>query len=163
MARRILVIMATNLKIVLTVSGIFLTGAVTGGFVGFRVAEHYGARPQMQLRGGPLELIGGRAAEQLNLTREQKQQIRPLIGRTSGELRNISREAFSRSGELIAKMDVDMAKILTPEQFDILKEIRAKENEKRRQWMKERAKQFEGRPSVGQNSNPPMPPESRTP
>jgi hypothetical protein len=60
-------------------------------------------------------------------------------------------------------MDADLAKILTPEQFDKLREIRAKESERRRQWMKDRPRQFEGRPSGGPNSNhsrPPSPPET---
>ena len=158
--------MAATIKVVLAVGGIFLTGAVTGGFVGFRLGENYAKPPPLQPRGSPVELLGGRAAEQLKLTPEQKQQIRPIIGRTSEELRNISRDAFSRSGELIAKMDADLAKILTPEQFDKLREIRAKENERRRQWMKDRPKQFEGRPSGGPNGNhprPPSPPETPEP
>jgi len=151
--------MASTIKVVLAVGGIFLTGAVTGGFVGFRLGEHYAKPPSIQPRGSAVELIGGRAAEQLNLTPEQKQQIRPIIGRTSEELRSISRDAFSRSGELIAKMDADLAKILTPEQFDKLRDIRATESERRRQWMKDRPKQFEGRPFGGPNGNQPRPPE----
>ena len=145
--------MAANFKVVLAVGGIFLTGAVTGGFTGFRLGEHYAKPPPLQPRGGPVELLGGRAAEQLKLTPEQKQQIRPIISRTSEELRSISRDAFSRSGELIAKMDADLAKILTPQQFDKLRDIRAKENERRRPWMKDRPKQFEGRPSGGPSGN----------
>ncbi len=163
MDRRLHLTMASTIKVVLAVGGIFLTGAVTGGFVGFRLGEHYAKPPPLQLRGNPVELIGGRAAEQLNLTPEQKQQIRPIIGRTAEELRSITRGAFSRSGELIAKMDSDLAKILSPEQLAKLREIRAKESERRRQWMKDRPKQFEGRPSGGPSGNhprPPSPPET---
>ena len=158
--------MAANLKVVLAVGGIFLTGAVTGGFVGFRLCEHYAKPPSIQPRGSPVELLGGRAAEQLNLTPEQKQQIRPIIGRTAEELRSISRDAFSRSGELIATMDADLASILRPEQFDKLREIRAKESERRKQWMKDRPKQSEGRsPSMpnGNHPRPPSPPEAPEP
>ena len=158
--------MAATIKVVLAFGGIFLTGAVTGGFVGFRLGEHYAKPPPLQPRGSPVELLGGRAAEQLKLTPEQKKQIRPIIGRTAEELRGISRDAFSRSGELVAKMDADLAKILTPEQFDKLREIRAKESERRRQWMKDRPKQFEGRPSGGPSGNqtrPPSQPDSPDP
>jgi Spy/CpxP family protein refolding chaperone len=150
--------MAATIKVVLAVGGIFLTGAITGGFAGFRLGEHYAKPPPLKPRSTPIDLLGGRAAEQLNLTPEQKQQIRPINGRTSEELRSISREAFGRSGELIAKMDADLAKILTPEQFDKLREIRAKESERRRQWMKDRLKPFEGRPSGGPNGSPARPP-----
>ena len=155
--------MAANLKVLLTVGGIFLTGAVTGGFVGFRIAEHYAGSPKMQPRGNPVELLGGRAAEQLKLSPEQKQQVRPIIGRTSDELRNIGRDAFSRSGDLIAKMDAELAKILSAEQLEKLREIRSKESERRRQWMRERSKQNEGRPQEGPNQNRPRPPEPPTP
>jgi Spy/CpxP family protein refolding chaperone len=156
--------MAANIKVVLAVGGIFLTGAITGGFAGFRLGEHYAKPPPLQPRGNPVELLGGRAAEQLNLTPEQKKQIRPIIGRTSEELRSISRDAFSRSGELIAKMDSELAKILTPEQFDKLREIRAKESERRRQWMKDRPKPLDGRPSGGPSGNHTRPPRpSETP
>ena len=159
MARRFLLTMTANIKVVLAVGGIFLTGAVTGGFAGFRLGEHYAKPPPLQPRGSPVELLGGRAAEQLNLTPAQKKQIRPIIGRTSEELRSISRAAFGRSGELIAQMDAELAKILTPEQFDKLREIRAKESERRKQWMKDRPKQFDGRPSGGFNGNHARPPE----
>lgn len=161
MARRFLLTMTANIKVVLAVGGIFLTGAVTGGFAGFRLGEHYAKPPPLQPRGSPVELLGGHAAEQLNLTPAQKKQIRPIIGRTSEELRSISRAAFGRSGELIAQMDAELAKILTPEQFDKLREIRAKESERRKQWMKDRPKQYDGRPSGGPSGNhPPRPSET---
>jgi hypothetical protein len=78
-------------------------------------------------------------------------------------LRNFSREAFTRSTELIAKMDTDLAKILTRDQFDKLKEIRAKENERRKQWMKERPKPNDGRPPGWPNGNHSKPPEPPAP
>lgn len=155
--------MATPLKIILTVSGIFLTGAVTGGFVGFRLAERHAASQKMSPRGGPVELLGGRAAEKLNLSPEQKQQVRPIIRRTAEDLRSISHDAFSRSAGLIAEMDGELAKILSTEQLEKLREIRAKESERRRQWMLERGRQSEGRPPSDPNSKRSRPPEHTNP
>jgi Spy/CpxP family protein refolding chaperone len=144
--------MAVPLKIVLTVSGIFIAGAVTGGFVGFRLAEYYAPKPP---RGIAIELVGGRLADQLQLTPEQKQQARPIIGHAVDELKSLSRDAFARSSELVTAMDKDLASILTPEQANQLKEMRAREDERRRQWLIDRAKRSEirtsgDRPTEGQ-------------
>jgi uncharacterized membrane protein len=155
--------MATPLKIILTVSGIFLTGAVTGSFVGFRLAERHAASQKMSPRGGPVELLGGRAAEKLNLSPEQKQRVRPIIRRTAEDLRSISHDAFSRSAELIAEMDAELAKILSTEQLEKLREIRAKESERRRQWMLERGRHSEGRPPSDLNFKRSRPPEHPNP
>ena len=155
--------MAAPLKIILTVGGIFLAGAVTGGFVGFRVATHYAREKPLQLRGGPLELIGGRQAEQLNLSPEQKQQLRPILGRAGEAMREMRREIFTRSTELTAKMDAELAKILTPEQCEQLREIRTQEEEHRRKSMIERAKHGEGRegrPNENPGAKRPRPQDS---
>ena len=137
--------MPAPLKIILTVGGIFLAGAVTGGFAGFRVATHYAREKPLQLRGGPIEILNGRQAEQLDLTPEQKQKLRPILGRASDEMREMRREIFARSTELTAKMDAELAKILTPEQCEQLREIRTQEAERLRKLMIERAKHGEGR------------------
>ncbi|MFA6960727.1 MAG: hypothetical protein WC205_08265 [Opitutaceae bacterium] len=154
--------MAANLKIVLAVGGIFLAGAVTGGFVGVRVVEHMAAGKRAIPRIGPTE-IGGRLAEQLNLTAEQKQKIQPVFARISEELRKVRRDSFTKTAALITQMDVEMSKVLTPEQRVRLQAIRTKEEERRKQWMTERAeraKHNDTRPPGGPEGegHPPEPP-----
>lgn len=165
--------MASTVKIVLAVGGIFLAGAVTGGFVGWRVIERHAAQQRaQQQRLGPMDL-GGRLAEQLHLTPEQKEQIRPILTRTSDELRKVRRDAFNNTAALITRMDEDLAKILTEEQGVLLKKIRADEEERRKRWMAERAKQRneqprppgapgEGAPPQPPSDLPPLPP-AKTP
>lgn len=155
----IFLIMAIPLKIVLTVSGIFVAGAVTGGLAGFRLAEYYAPPPP---RGIAIELVGSRLFDQLQLTPEQKQQARPIIGHAIDELKSMSRDAFTRSAELVAAMDKDLAPILTPEQANQLKEIRTREDERRRQWLIDRAKRNEGRTS-GDRSPEGQGPEQKKP
>lgn len=138
--------MASTLKIILAVGGIFVAGAVTGGFVGARVFGHLSQKKPVVERIGSNE-IGARLAEQLQLTPEQKEKIQPLLGRTSEELRKVRREAFSQTAALVSKMDAELAKELTEEQRVLLKDVRAKEEERRKKWMAdraERAKRNEG-------------------
>lgn len=133
---------ASTLKIILAVSGIFVAGAVTGGFVGVRVFGHLAQKKQVVERIGPND-IGARLAEQLQLTPEQNEKIRPLLGRTSEELRKVRREAFSQASALVTKMDAELAKELTEEQRVLLKEVRVREEERRKKWMAERAERAE--------------------
>ncbi len=138
MAQRRFLTVASTLKIILAVSGIFVAGAVTGGFVSLRVADHLARQKQGSQRIGPGE-IGGRLAEQLQLTPEQNERIGPIIKRTSEELKKIRRDAFSQTAALVAAMDAELSKELTEAQQVLLKEVRAKEAERRKRWMAERA------------------------
>lgn len=148
--------MASPLKVILAVSGIFVAGAVTGGFVSLRVADYRARQQREQARFGPNE-IGGRLAQQLQLTEEQKKQIRPILNRTSEALRKVRKDAFAQTAELVTQMDVDMAKLLTEEQRALLKQIRSKEEDRRKQWMAERAKRQEPRPPGAPGAERPRP------
>ncbi|MET0263005.1 MAG: hypothetical protein ABW223_08920 [Rariglobus sp.] len=140
--------MASTAKIILVVGGIFIAGAVTGGFVSLRVADHLAREKQARDRIGPAE-IGGRLVDQLRLTPEQNQKIRPIINSTSEELRKVRRESFNQTATLVAAMDVEISKVLTEEQRVLLKDVRAREEERRKQWMAERNKRREARPPGG--------------
>jgi hypothetical protein len=148
---------ASTFKIILAVGGIFIAGAVTGGFVSVRVAAHMANEKRVTE-------IGSRLAEQLKLTPEQKERIRPIIGKTSDELRALRREAQTQTAALITQMDADLAKELTEAQRVLLKEIRLKEEERRKKWMAERAaeraKRNEGHPPEGPGNEGPRPPAS---
>jgi len=157
--------MTAMLKIILAVSGIFVAGAVTGGFVGVRIVERIARDQRAQQRMGPTE-IGGRLAEQLNLTPEQREKLRPIIGKTTEELRNVRRESSSQITALVKKMDAELAKILSEEQRVRLIEIRAKEEERRQKWQAERAeraKRNEQRAPGGPAHDRSAPPPVRTP
>lgn len=157
---------ASSIKIILAVAGIFAAGAVTGGFVGVRVFGHLTQKKQIVERIGPNE-IGARLAGQLQLTPEQAEKIKPLLIRTSDELRKVRREAFSQATALVAKLDEELSKELTEDQRGLLKEIRLKEEERRKKWLAERAerlKRNEGRPPEGRDGpegDRPRPPRPR--
>lgn len=148
---------ANPFKIILAVSGIFVAGAVTGGFVSLRVVDHITRQKRITERTGPTE-IGVRLAEQLQLTPEQKNKVRPIITRTSEDLRKLRRDSFSQTAALITKMDVELSQELTPEQRVLLTAVRAKEEERRKKWMAERTKRNDARPTDGPSSEGPRPP-----
>ena len=151
--------MGATFKIILAVGGIFVAGAVTGGFVGVRIAERIAREQRAQQRMGPTE-IGGRLAEQLKLTPEQREKLVPIIGHTTEELRRVRRESFGQMSQLVEKMDAELTKILTEEQRVRLVEIRAKEEERRQKWQAERAeraKRNEQRAAEGETPQPPPP------
>ncbi|MBC8041281.1 MAG: hypothetical protein H7Y06_12120 [Opitutaceae bacterium] len=155
--------MASTLKIVLAVGGIFIAGAVTGGFASLRITDYIAREKRARVVFGPNE-IGGRLAEQLKLTEAQKKEIRPILVRTSEELRKVRRESFGQTAELIGRMDVDMAKLLTEDQRVLLKEIRVKEEERRnKRWAEERAKRNEQHRPPGASPGELSPPPARTP
>jgi hypothetical protein len=158
MAQRRFLTVASSLKIILAVGGIFLAGAVTGGFVSIRVVDHLAEQKRAQAR---VSDLGGRLAEQLQLTPAQKDKVRPIIHRTSEELRKVRRDAFNQTAALVTRMDAELTPELTDEQRVLLKEIRAKEEERRKRWTAERAeraKRNEARPPEGPDG--PSPPRS---
>jgi Spy/CpxP family protein refolding chaperone len=150
--------MASTLKIILTVGGIFLTGTVTGGFVGFRVANHYAAPKHPQSR-SELPPFFGRMAEQLKLTPEQKERIQPVLTNASLELKRLRSDVISRTAELVATTDKKISEWLTPEQREQLHEIRARD-ERRRQMLTEypKAKVSHANPAPGEKVDRPNKP-----
>lgn len=156
---------ASTLKVVLAVSGIFVAGAVTGGFVSLRVAEQVAREKRQVERVGPGD-IGSKLAEQLHLTPAQKEKVKPIFAHSSEELRKIRRESFAQTAALIVKLDEALAKELTPGQQTLLKDIRAREEERRKQWINERTKRNEGRGPGGpgeEGGRPPGPPPPGAP
>jgi Spy/CpxP family protein refolding chaperone len=157
MAQRRLLTVASTLKIILAVGGIFVAGTVTGGFISLRVADHLAQQRRAQERNGPGD-IGVRLTEQLQLTPEQNEKIRPIINRTTDELRKVRREAFSQTAALVAKMDADISNELTVPQRELLKDIRLREEERRKKWMAERTKRNDARPPGAPGDDPVRPP-----
>ncbi|MFA5057832.1 MAG: hypothetical protein WC485_06935, partial [Opitutaceae bacterium] len=101
-------------QICLTLIAIFAAGGVSGGLVAYRVAqrrvphspriEAWGAR-QME-----------RVAQELQLTPEQRERIKPIVKRNMEELARLRRESMRTVHEIIQRMETDIAAELTPEQ-----------------------------------------------
>lgn len=153
--------MASTAKIIFAVSGIFLAGAVTGGFVSLRVASSISEKRITPDRFGPAQME--RLAQRLDLTDEQLEKIRPIINQTAENVNKTRRDTFKATADLIDRMDAEVAKVLTAEQRERLAAMRAEENERRKQWMAERARRNEGRPPGPGGPDGPPPPRSDRP
>jgi len=86
-------------KVVLVFAGVFLAGAVTGGFASLRLAKNF-----VQARGGADQFIAGhtkRLNERLKLNPVQQAKIGTIVGETGEELKKLRRE----TGKLFQVMD----------------------------------------------------------
>ena len=96
--------------------------------------------------------------EQLQLSPEQRESIRPIIMQTAERLKKTRWEAFKATTELLEDMEDSIIDELTYAQIDRLREMQEKERERRRQWMLERVK-HSGDGHAGKDGGaPPLPP-----
>jgi len=151
-----------NGKVVLAFTGIFIAGVVTGGFIGMSLAKHFGPKPMTVEQFWPQQMK--KFTEQLGLTAEQREKIKPILQQASNEMKPIRKEAFKATGEILERMEAAVAKELTDAQRARLAEIQAQERERRKQWMNDRAKQRGDRPPGPGGEEPPRgpPPPDKT-
>lgn len=109
--------MSRTLLIIGACLGIFLSGAITGGFVALRNLDKFTHRraadnfTQQNLR---------RVADQLSLSEEQRQKIRPIMIRAGKELQDTRR----RAATVLDRLEADIRAELTPEQRAKFEKIR---------------------------------------
>lgn len=141
-------------KVILAFLGVFVAGAVFGGFLSGRLLQRFRPAPPAQPgqpRGGPggeqfsLQVFR-RLSERLELTDTQKEQLRPIIKETDAEMRRLRTANFRESMALAEQMHEKIAAILTPEQ---LAKLEAMRKEMRERWTKERQQRWGDRPPPG--------------
>lgn len=148
--------MTLNWKVLAAFTGIFIAGAIAGGFVGVRVLRHFSEKRITTEQFGPQQMK--KFTEQLELTPEQGVKIRPVIMQTAEDLKKSRREAFKATSERIERMEAAIAKELNDAQRVRLREMQEKERERRKQWMIERGKRSgDGRPGQEGGFPPPKP------
>ena len=148
--------MKLNGKVIFAFTGIFIAGMVTGGFVGVSLAKYYGPKPMTAEQFMPQQMK--KFTEQLGLTAEQREKIKPILEQASNEMKPIRKEAFKAISEILERMEAAVAKELTDAQRKRLGEIQAHESERRKQWMNDRAKQRGDRPPGPGGDEPPRGP-----
>ena len=131
--------MKINLKVLASFTGIFIAGAIAGGFISVRVIRHFsGEKWVASEQFGPQQMK--KFTEQLQLSSEQRENIRPIIMQTAEHLKKARWEAFRTTTELLEDMEDSIIDELTYTQIDRLREMQAKDIEHRKQWMLERVK-----------------------
>lgn len=140
-------------KVVLAFVGVFVSGAVFGGFLSLRLAREQpgggdeGRRPPVNQF---VPMILHRYAERLELTAEQREKIRPIMRAAEEELRLLRRENFGRSMTVADGMNEKISALLTPEQRE---KLAAMKQEWRERWQHERSRRLRDR-----EAPPPPPP-----
>lgn len=135
--------MSRQVKVVLACAGLFLSGALTGGFVVLKQhQEPVPANPEARPPSPPTDSFGPsqmrRFAEALELTDAQMEAIRPLITEAGEELRRLRRDSFRASTQVIERMESGVAEVLSEEQRVKLAEMQAAQRELMRQRMADR-------------------------
>lgn len=123
--------MSPKLKIYGMVLGIFVLGAGAGGAAGFAVANK---RLAEVLDGGRPTLGDARRMEalarELDLSREQRRQVRAIMERHREENRQMMEAMFEKCGDdlqgLRSRVDGEIRGVLTPEQAQRFGELMAK-------------------------------------
>lgn len=140
-------------KVVLAFAGVFLCGAVFGGFLSLRLAgervgrEGFNGEPSVNQF---VPMLLRRYEARLELTQEQLEKIRPIVKTAEEELRQMRRDNFGRSMAVADDMNAKISELLTPEQRDKLATMK---QEWRDRWQSERNRRLRDR------DRPPPPPE----
>jgi Spy/CpxP family protein refolding chaperone len=122
------VVISPKLKIYGVVLGIFVLGAGAGGAAGYAMASKRIAEAFREDRPG---LGDARRVEalshELDLSREQRKQVRVIMERHRDQNRVLTRAMFERCGDdlqdLREKVDAEIRGVLSPEQQQRFKEL----------------------------------------
>jgi hypothetical protein len=108
----------TKTKLLVYLVGIFVAGAVSGGFVGYNVRLEHPGPPKRPP--GPehwIAMIRERFAEDVGVTDEQwDSKIGPIITNSVREIGELDARNRERIGEMITRSDAQVMDLLTPEQ-----------------------------------------------
>lgn len=114
-------VIGPKLKIYGMVLGIFVLGAGAGGASGYAVANRHLAAVLREDRPGMGDARRMEAlSSQLDLTREQRREVRQIMERHRDENRRLTRVMYEKCGDdlqgLRARVDGEIRAVLTPEQ-----------------------------------------------
>ncbi|MBL6764736.1 MAG: hypothetical protein ISQ14_07260 [Verrucomicrobiae bacterium] len=118
-------------KIILSLTAIFVAGAVTGGVITFQVV-----RSVVRSRTNP-ELWSNRILhdykDRLDLSEEQLNRIRPQMAAAGKEVMKTRQQFMQVHGELLKELHDSLLRELTTEQRQIFKEIREEQMQRFRE------------------------------
>lgn len=121
-------VMSSKLKIYGIVLGIFVLGASAGGATGYAVASKRVAEVLADDRPEAHDARRFEAiARELDLTKEQRKQVRQIMDRHRSEHREATKEVFEKCGDELQKVrervDGEIRAVLSPEQQQRFKEL----------------------------------------
>lgn len=146
-------------KLVLLLTGIFLAGAVAGGFVSLEVAHNMLRKRLAPDNWGParLKLL----AERLELTPDQVERLKPIVRRDVEDLNRLRQQSFAETRRILERMEKDIAAVLTAEQKEKFQKLNQEMRERARRMFEQRRGEkgeHRGPPPADRDGPPPMPP-----
>lgn len=151
-------------KVILAFLGIFVAGSVFGGFFALRIEQELEERNSARISprsGPPLSIqILRRLGEQLDLTDDQREKIRPKVLHAEELLSHLRQTQLEQTDEILRRVQADFRAELTVEQRARLDRL---EENQREVMRKERAlrQQGQGRPPLGPRGEPGFDPGER--
>lgn len=147
--------MTRNTKIILAFLGVFIAGAVFGGFASLRYVRQQFEKGRLRAS-APMEQfspqIMKRFSNRLDLTVEQKEKLRPIIQQADTELRRLRQTGAREAIAIAERMHEQVAEILTPEQRNKLEQMK---RDMRERWQRERQQRWNERPPGGRPTSTP--------
>lgn len=142
-------------KLVLLLIGIFLAGAVAGGFVVGRIWRPIPRRmPPDQWGQNRLKVL----SEHLSLTPDQQTKLQPILQRDMDDLARIRNSSMTESRKIFERMEQDISTLLTPEQKQKFDEMNRERRERFQRMMRERGPGGPRHPHGEEPDGPPPPP-----
>lgn len=130
-------------KVILAFLGVFVAGAIFGGFFSLGVGAHWLHEPKRDAGGGGRAARRGnewpappalqvaqllrRLADRLELTPAQRERIMPLIQRAVQDFRRQQANYFREDSVILQRLQDDVAKELTPRQRQLLHELQERQ------------------------------------
>ena len=118
--------MGKTWQVILAFIGIFLAGAVAGGFVSLRFAKV--PPPQVLRQTVPEQqwVIGQmrRFVNELKLDDAQREQVKPALDRAAVDIRRLRRRAYRETMDIIEGMNNEIAPMLTEGQKEKFEDLR---------------------------------------
>ena len=156
--------MNRNWKIILAFLGVFVAGAVFGGFVSLRLVRQQVDKARLRAPASMDQFslqIMKRFSNRLDLTAEQKEKLRPIIKQADADLRRLRQTGARDAIALAERMHEQVAEILTAEQLTKLEQMK---RDMRERWQRERQQRWGERPPPGSRPGPlpPPPPQDKS-
>lgn len=142
--------MAQSWKVIAAFVAVFIAGAVFGGFFTLRTSgRRIVTSPPVATTPTPAKTTAPRAqavapvlmrqfTQRLKLTAEQREKIRPLVGRAAEDIQRTNRENIQNATRIMERMHTDIAAWLTPEQRTELNEMARTMQERSRKNLEKR-------------------------
>lgn len=145
-------------KLILLLTGIFITGGVTGSFLTVQFGRNWINQRVAAEKWAPDHLR--KLTERLDLTAEQVEKLKPIVHRNMEEIGRLRSDSMKETRSVFERMEREIAAQLTPEQRTKFDELNRQKRERLRKLMEKRAheEQRDGPRPPRDNPDAPKPP-----